>query len=809
MLTRWQELLRQHNAQQQAATGQGQGGGDDEALPNPGGATYYRQSARSGPFVPPGMERLARFGYDAAQETDTHDARQRSGLPGLNNGSGNGGSGGNGGNGGTGGNDTTQQDRWGTVLGNHIAQAFTRSAGGMLAGGIRGAANAAGMGATGDVLAGLARPLMTMAVEAAPLALGAIGAVAGVAGIGLGVNALQSKYAGEERTLAGSVGTSTGATPEGELTTAQNAGWRYWYHEADSVKAAQQLGDVGVTSDQMGGALTQSMALARLSGVGLDQTTALTGQMMQGGMSSNQVGQAYAEMDQVSRLIPVSLGRITESIKAVNAAAGVGQISLNGLAATQALSDQTGMKINIGQAMAGTIGSTGTSALAQGAILGLDPTAFSNAQRDPARLWDAYAATARRYDVGAGGSRIAQQALSEAGFDFSGMKGNQAETFIKKLVAEGPNAAQTYEASLQKKEAAPGAAGPHTADQFAAAGKAFADQVTPVGEQLKINLEAGAAAIVRATGQIAPAPSGHDNVVNAQATYQAAQQLANAQRLHQSPAVIAARERALLQADPNATGTSLSGAPAILNAGAENPALRQPFPPGVGDPFAGDLGAQSIRVQTTHGPAYLKPNIVHGAEAASRKTGVPLAILLAQAAQESGGDPHAVSPDGGYGAYQFTDDASARKYLHVAPGQDWHGAAYDPKRSAEGAAEMDADLYKRAGGNWQKALAMNNAGTNGWNYTGHPGQGRDYGTAVYGSAQDVEHRLEVVVHVKDQTSGKTVGQTHTTHSVRTSAAHSVDPSRKHVAATSYGPDQRPPSPGLPNLTGHIGGPLQR
>jgi len=242
------------------------------------------------------------------------------------------------------------------------------------------------------------------------------------------------------------------------------------------------------------------------------------------------------------------------------------------------------------------------------------------------------------------------------------------------------------------------------------ASEVVAHNITSGSEQAKLNLEQGAAAVVRALGQIVPssAPSGHDNVVHPQTTYQAAQQLANAQRMHQSSATIAARERAVLQADPNATGASLSGAPAILNPGAENPALRQPFPPGVGDPFASDAGAQSIRVQTTHGPAYLKPNIVHGAEAASRKTGVPLAILLAQAAQESGGDPHAVSPDGGYGAYQFTNDAAARKYLHVAPGQDWHGAAYDPKRSAEGAAEMDADLYKRAGGNWQKALASYN-----------------------------------------------------------------------------------------------------
>jgi len=217
MLTRWQELLRQHNQQQQATSGQGQNDGDgqggDSSLPNAGGATYYRQSVPSGPLVPSGMERLARYGYDAAQRMDARDARQQ--QPPFGQG---------GARGGGNSTDTTQQDRSATVLGDHIAQALTRSAGGLVAGGISGAANAAGMGATGDVLAGLVRPLMGLVGEAAPLALGAIGAIGGVAGIGLGVNALQSRYAGEQQTLAGSVGTTTGATPSSELTTAQNAG---------------------------------------------------------------------------------------------------------------------------------------------------------------------------------------------------------------------------------------------------------------------------------------------------------------------------------------------------------------------------------------------------------------------------------------------------------------------------------------------------------------------------------------------------------------------------------------------------------
>ncbi len=692
-------------------------------------------------------------------------------------------------------NDTMQQDRAGTQLGERFAQALTRSGVGMVTGGIQGAASAAGGGMTGDLVAGLARPLMELV--SAPLALGAA-VIGGAAGIGLGVNQMQSKYANEQQGLAGSVGTTTGATPSSELTTVQQTGWSMMYHEADSVAAARQLGDMGVQSGQLGAGLTASMALSRVGGIGLDQTTSLTGSLMQSGMSGNQVGDYFAQLDQAARQSGVSVARLTEGIVHLNQAAGIGQISVNGLAAAQALTDQSGTKIDIAQAMSGAIGATGTTALAQGALLGLNPTQFEAATQDPAKLLDSYANLAKRYDVGTGGVQVAQQAMSAAGFDFSKMDSHQADVFTRKLVSEGPGAAQKYEDSLTKKENAPGAPGPHNFDELTKAGTHVANDITSAGDKFKIGIEQAAANLVRATGQIAPAPSGHDNVVHAQNTYHAAQELANAQRMHQSPATIAARERALLQSDPGATGTSLSGAPAIVNPGAENPALRQPFPPGVGDPFAGDMGAQSIRVHTTHGDAYLKPNIVHGAEAASRKTGVPLAILLAQAAQESGGDPHAVSPDGGYGAYQFTNDAAARKYLHVAPGQNWHGAAYDPKRSAEGAAEMDADLYKSAGGNWQKALAS-------YNGTGRAAE--HYGAAVYGNAQDVEHRLEVVVHVKDDTSGKTVGQTRTTHTVRTAhPAHSIDPSKKHVAAQSYGPaDRTPPAPGIPTLPGHFGG----
>jgi len=692
------------------------------------------------------------------------------------------------------GGDMTQTDRFASTMGERLASSMARAGVGMVSGGIQGAANAAGMGATGDLVAGLARPLMAMV--SAPLAIAA-GVIGGVAGVGLGVNALQSRYAGEERQLAGSVGTSTGATPEGELTTAQNVGWRYWYHEQQSVAAAQQLGDVGVTSDQMGGALTQSMALARLSGLGLDQTVGLTGQMMQGGMSSNQVGQAYAEIDQVSKLVPVSLGRITEGIKAMNAAAGVGQISLNGLAATQALSDASGAKINVGQAMAGTIGSTGTNALAQGAILGLDPTAFSNAQRDPAKLWDAYANTARRYDVGAGGTRIAQQALSQSGFDFSSMKGGQADTFIQKLVSEGPGAAQKYEQSLQQKENAPHAAGPHTADQFAASGKAFADQVTPAGDKVKIDLEQGAAAIVRAVGLSRP-----DAINHALKLVQTAP----------NPAVRAAR---LLQYEQMTNGQAYANDPNA--AGTMDASKGSHF----GPLSEYDLSqARQSGMWTGGAPgkgSFVDAVTFHAYEASARKTGDPLPVLLAQGAKEATVNgqisPSARSADGGVGLGQWTPGphnenlptiekylGAASKDLGLGPvtAANWREAALNPRISALGTGLYDRDLYQSHGHNWEKALAP---------YNGSGPQAQAYGVSVNSDAQKIEIQLGGSIDITH--SGVKVGTGQVGQHIRATATHSIDTSRKHVGAQSYGPDQRPPSPGLPNLPGHIGGPIRR
>jgi len=728
----------------------------------------------------------------------------------------------------TSGNDTTQTDRFAGTLGERLTSSMARAGVGMVSGGIQGAANAAGLGATGDLLSGLARPLMGALGEAAlPLA-----AAAAVGGAALGVGDLQAKYATDRQSLAGSVGTTTAATPGSELSTAMHAGWPFDFKEGESAAAARQLGLAGVDSSQLGGGLDASMALARHGGIGLDQATSTVGGLMQSGMSGNQVADYLAKLDQAARQTGVSVTRLAEGVTHLNQAAGVGQISINGLAAAQALTDRTGTKIDIGQAMAGAIGATGTTALAQGALLGLNPTQFEKATQDPAVLLDSYANLAKRYDVGTGGVQVAQQAMSAAGFDFSKMDSHQADVFTRKLVAQGPGAAQAYEDSLTKKENAPGAPGPHTGAEYVQTGKQIADAITGPTAKLGIVLDEGAAALGNAAGAINRAVARSDPRYG----LNGADTSAGPNPHHIQPTRPLQGDSTAILGPPspydlgmNPGGIDFTNPTALAHQAnrnqapwdAHNLALLQDNLAhnragnasqfgydASGDAAFGAISGtavnQGMAGQLKINGASLSASTFSALEAAAQRTGDPLSVLLAQSRQEAtvNGkiDPSAVSADGGYGLAQFTDPSVAVKYLGQASHElgkgpvtasNWHAAALNPQIAAQGMADYDASLVasKSAGGRWDRALAMDNAGPNGWNYTGHPGQGRDYGTGVMQSAQQIQHTLGITVTVQDQ-NGNTVG--------RTKTQHNVDTSRKVVGAQSYGPmDSQSPTVGLP------------
>jgi hypothetical protein len=83
-----------------------------------------------------------------------------------------------------------------------------------------------------------------------------------------------------------------------------------------------------------------------------------------------------------------------------------------------------------------------------------------------------------------------------------------------------------------------------------------------------------------------------------------------------------------------------------------------------------------------------------------QQNGLPNGLLAAQMNAESGGDPSAVSPKGALGAFQFMP-ATAQQY-GIDP--------TDPMQAAQGAAQMNADLLKKYGGDLPSALAAYNWG---------------------------------------------------------------------------------------------------
>jgi len=139
---------------------------------------------------------------------------------------------------------------------------------------------------------------------------------------------------------------------------------------------------------------------------------------------------------------------------------------------------------------------------------------------------------------------------------------------------------------------------------------------------------------------------------------------------------------------------------------------------------------------------------------------------------------------------------AASKDLGLGPvtASNWRQAALNPRISALGTGLYDADLYKHSGGNWAKALAS---------YNGTGPQAQAYGLDVNANAQKIEIQLGGSIDITHSGVKVGTGQVGPHIQARTSSPHSIDTSKKHVGAQSYGPDQRPPSPGLPNLPGHI------
>lgn len=675
-------------------------------------------------------------------------------------------------------------DRTATTFADKISSALAQSGGSVASGLARGAFDAAGMGAAGDVVSGLARPVAGALGELFAPVAGVLAAV----GVGLGINAQSSHYFSEEQTLAGGVGSRGGATPASELTTAQQTGWGFQYHEKESVAAARQLGDAGVDSSQLGGTLSASMALARVGGMDLGATTQLSGQYARAGFSGSQISDTYAEMDQASRLTGVSLSRITAAIKELNQTAGLGAIGVSSFAATQAF---VGPELHVEQALAPAIGAQGAEAIQMQAMLQLSPQAFLQAQKNPAQLWDAYAGVAKRYDRGTYGTDVAEQALKTAGLDLSSLKGPDAAAVVQRLVSQGPKAAEDYYTSLQTKEKAH----PETGTDLTNKGKDVSNRIIAAGEKFAIDAERASAAMIRGADALGASGGAHE-VKQWQTTHpgqRRAESLPGA-TLTEGVAGHLPREsftttNALTYETPDNHTKRVTGY--VSGYGADTRWVDPRY-----------VTPHAIAVDNTRGATdYATPQVTGMVAGAAQYTHVPIGVSLALLARETDIKNVQGHGDGGYGIAQwdFSTAANQRNAMHylgassVAQAKQY---AMDPQRAITASDSYLRDIYddpRRGAHNWERTLAS---------YNGSGPAAQQYGHETFNAAQKVEIQIGGTVTLthpdgKPAGTGQVKPQTHT-------ITHTINPGRKPIAHQSYGPTEHtPPAPGIPTLPGHL------
>ncbi len=704
---------------------------------------------------------------------------------------------------GLGGGTTPQDtDRTATTFADKISSALTHSGGSVAASLTRGAFDAAGMGAAGDVVSGLARPVAGALGELFAPVAGVLAAV----GVGLGVNDQSTRLLREQRDMGASIGTTSGAQPSQELAAAQKVGWDYFVSEKQSVAAAKQMGDAGLDSTQVPGALSNALAFSTMTGMDRGQATSLsTAMMTQGGLSVDQVAQAMQRMAEAAKASGVSVDRITESMKSFQHAGGSMALNVNGLAA---VTHEAGPGIDTGRLLGPIASATGGQAIQAMALTGLTPSQFTAMQGDathagnPAQMWDAIAGVAKRYDRGMYGTQIAEQMLGDSGLvDFTGMSAPQKNTLVQKLVAQGPKAAEDYAASLNKKEAAPKSTDDwHTTQQRAS--QAF----TSATDQAKIHVEqlgvAAAGAALRLDGL---------HVDNAQQARDE-QKLRAALAHHDEPAANKARLDLVRDTAPGAGSPDPTKAEAYRQRLLDYQAHTDPLGYASNPAAAGTMDASTGRgfgpipeYQLSQyrqsglkvGGSYLNADTFHDYEMTARRTGVPLAALLAMGQAESGFNPGAIQRGGngrGIAQFDFTPGTNAtnsarwlgeaEKKLGYGAGEDPRQAAMDPRIATMAQGLYMASLGHASHGNLQQALTS---------YNGSGPAAQQYGHDVYAATQKIQIEIGGTVTLthpdgKPAGTGQVKPQTHT-------ITHTINPGRKPIAHQSYGPtDNTPPAP---------------
>ena len=596
------------------------------------------------------------------------------------------------------------------ALGTAVTSAATAATAGA-AGGAGGAAEGAmSAGAAGAAGAGEASLIGRVgAMLAGPVGMIATG-LGIVAGAVVGVEAIRAQVAGQEYLLRGSVGGIGSRSDVGAFTGGVlDQGQRFLYRSSDTLKAAATLGTAGVGAGDMPNAVANSMAFARTSGIDLQRTTALTGQLMaKGGMSTAQVAVAFDDLQKTADKSGESVTKLVDSLESLLRATGGAAVETRGLAAVQGM---MGTGTNVGQMMGPTMGATGIQATAAAAMLGISPEKLQGIQDkgDIAKMTDLVAATARKW---AGGRRdqamvnMLETTLGGAGLlDLAGISPKNRTAAIQTMLTASPTAAEDAAAAKDRRTALA-----REAEWQNRVARVAQDVVSWFG-RLGLAMDYFKERVGMAGNDI--------NGV--------------ARRL--SPARVIGDNGAYV--GPGGTPTAGNGTPlpgATANVYSTLPLMGYPTPSGTYNlPKGGTRIPNSRGGFDTMNPAMFREVV----QAATRYK-VPVALLMAELAKESDLNPtaerHNGPKDTSYGIAQFTPQAL--DLLRKRRGSPIFGmsaaqalaAAKNQHQAIPLAAYLNRQNYEQNGNDWQAGASAYNGSA-------------AYGAAVMGSAGQLMQTL--------------------------------------------------------------------
>jgi hypothetical protein len=419
-------------------------------------------------------------------------------------------------------------------------------------------------------------------------------------------------------------------------------------------KMMQTLAQSGVSFGQISPNLKNAMMLAGPNQLDPQKVAELTGTLAtSGGMNADQINKLYQQLPEAARASGESLDQLVSSIKAVAQAAPGAARDVAGFAAVQKLLGPSS-GINAGALMSSSLGSTGTNAIAQMALLGMSPSQFSSAQAHPAQMWDAIGRFVQQTDKGPYGTLVSEQLLQNTGLmNMSGLSNTQQAKVVGLLAQGKTGQAEALAAQYQKQ--------------------------SPV-QSFDTAIQQAAGKMQNLTGQVERVGQALDSFGSHMLTW--VTNLFGGGHFTPHPPKVAAG----FSVDQTKLHAALQSGMYVDSTHGSNHAsgflTQQAWRASGGNPQLFALMMAQMSQES-------------GFNAGAIQQGVP-------------------ESQRGYGIAQFTSTlgaANLRKYLGSSDPAAWHRAALNQNRAVQGLAAYDRDLLARTHGNMAQAASLYNTGS--------------------------------------------------------------------------------------------------